>query len=92
MASTTIYTCDQCGAQKSDDPDFVQSVYVQIMARLGKQQWCRECLLSLGLTLPKKNVPDPLKSDQPPTLEEAIRQIVKERESLKNETVDSQKG
>ena len=81
----TTYTCDKCGAAK-DNADNMWKIGIVVESpdyRTARQDvrneqlWCRSCVVSkLGTLAPTKDTPpqpDPL-----PTLEDMIREIVRE--------------
>jgi hypothetical protein len=89
MAQTTTYTCDRCGVLKVEAPKFLTEVKIVTAAHWSRdgyrslaippQMWCDDCLIATGLIHPG-NVSRPA-SEAPavaPTLEEVIRQIVRE--------------
>lgn len=84
MASTTTYTCDRCGAQAIDETKFLKKVRITLPDEYSAYQshdevasafWCRSCIVECGLRLPKKDEQVPVTK---PTLEEIIRDIVRE--------------
>jgi hypothetical protein len=89
MSQTTTYTCDRCRAQKVDEPQFLTVVTVRVGAGWSRdgytnavipaQMWCNECIVQMGLLHPGTLSMDSSKAPAtPPTLEEVIREIVRE--------------
>lgn len=84
---TVTHKCDRCGATGSKDelPLTYVSIYTgtsgnqhhQTEANPHAVQWCRTCIVATGLRNPyhdEATVPPP---EEPPTLEELIREIVR---------------
>jgi len=96
MAKTTTYTCDRCGKSAVDNDRFLKPITVRIGASWSRdgwvdaaiptRHWCEECIVAMGIMhpgsfgLPKETAPV-----IPPTLEEVIREIMREEisEALK---------
>lgn len=83
MAVEIKYVCDKCGHTQATD-DQMWSIGIAIVWARGtlsdsnlnkKQLWCRACIEKLGLLPPK---PPAVKPDPAPTLEDMIREIVRE--------------
>jgi hypothetical protein len=83
MSVTTIYKCDKCGAVQNTDNQF-WTIGVTAKSRertsdsfvQGKSmEVCRPCLESFGLFVSKKIEEAP--EYNPPTLEELIREIIR---------------
>ena len=86
----TTYTCDKCGhsQERPQSPKQLWDVgigiealgtgsYHSISSRLAhKQIWCRSCIIKSGL-FPPSHI-DKEKAPTPPTLEDMIREIMKE--------------
>ena len=85
---TVTHECDKCG--KSGDPENVRLSGVFVCcepfyrdanntstARF-KQHWCRHCCVKASLLPQVKRIKDPPPDDPPPTLEDFIRDIVRE--------------
>jgi len=78
---TTIYKCDKCGAEQTNNDQFWSiTVFVEnasVNYRKGWQgiQVCRSCLGSLNIFPTKTKASDP--AAPPPTLEDLIREIVR---------------
>ena len=89
---TTIYKCDKCGHEQETN-DQMWNIGVSVSHHgsqigryetpRGKEMWCRKCIEKLGL-LPahggKPQKPDEPKS-APPSLEDMVREIVREETS-----------
>ena len=85
MTIETIYKCDKCGSEQSDNKQFwkvgvfASSFNCQappyITSVSGKEiQVCRSCLESFGIYVQKKKDEEPPKL---PTIEELIGEIIK---------------
>ncbi len=88
MAQTTTYTCDRCGKWEVDKSDFLVPVAVRVGSSWAKdgwtnaiiptQMWCKECIAAMGILHPgTMGMNAPLLSVAP-TLEEVIREIVRD--------------
>ena len=93
MASTTTYTCDRCGSE-SVDVSHLKCVSVRVVNSPSHREpvwkddsnryaeWCYACLAETGVW--KRRDPETGKNVEPEeetTLEELIRQIVREEQS-----------
>ena len=89
MAQTTTYTCDRCGTHRVDEANFLTQVCVKVgvawsrdgytNAVIPPQMWCLECVVGRGLLHPGSVSMDASKAPaQPPTLDEVIREIVRD--------------
>ena len=84
----TTYTCDKCGhAQDKNDQMWNigvvighdASIYYGNRTPNPVQLWCRDCIEGLGLLPPGGGAKDaPPLPDPPPTLEDMIREIVRQ--------------
>lgn len=83
----TSYVCDKCGAVQDTPEQFWNvgvtysnqgATYIQYStpAHKNTMQVCRKCFIDFGLTAPTKK-DEPIQQ-APPTLEELIREIVRE--------------
>ena len=85
----TTYTCDKCSHSQTerDKPRQLWDIGIILdttprppyshRSPLHKAQWCRECLIGLGIMVPSKT--DKTKAPpSPPTIEEMIREIIQE--------------
>ena len=83
----TSYICDKCGAVQDSPEQFWTiglvyshqgATYLQYSTPKKKHtmQLCRRCLVDLGILIPA-NTDEPV-SQSPPTLEELIRDIIRE--------------
>lgn len=85
MAIVTTYACDRCGHQQNSGEQMwdigvgIQPTaqYKPIEYLKGKSLWCRACVVGVLGLLPKNN-DDPPPPSPAPTLEDMIRQIVRE--------------
>ena len=83
---TVIFKCDRCGATAEDDKNFLKRVAVGVNWGYGFQaadrkleaEWCRECLIKAGLHSPQNEADEKIAPPVPPTLEDLIRDIVRE--------------
>jgi len=88
---TTTYKCDRCGAESiGDDTIDLLSIYLgegQYMSdavhRGHRKEWCVKCRIETGIHKPEKTLPEIKPIDSAPTLEEMIREIV--REEIQNQ-------
>lgn len=87
MAKRTYYTCDRCGKQKAGEPNFVENVGIRVGPAYShttmffdlQADWCRNCLIETGLRDPAAHIlTDPPAPDPKPTLEDLIREIIRE--------------
>ena len=88
MATETTYTCDRCSEKRTghEARNFLEDVAVFIGRRYTSAphpdrmvQWCRPCLIQMGLRNPAEHLKeDALVPDPAPTLEEILREIVRE--------------
>ena len=83
MSVVITYTCDRCGhTQNNSDQMWRTGVFIgHINYPVGEQNaaiWCRKCIESVGLLPP--NPPLVTEATQPkkPTLEELIRELIRE--------------
>jgi len=77
MAHLTTYTCDRCKMQ-STDHKFLEPIHVVVVSSRWPRppfaaEWCRVCLLAVGLVAPARAETSPVAP--PITLEELVRQI-----------------
>lgn len=83
---TVILKCDRCGATAENDKNFLKQVAVgvnwgygfQAAGRKLEADWCRECLIKTGLHRPQNEADEKIAPPAPPTLEDLIRDIVRE--------------
>ena len=84
---TVILKCDRCGATAENDKDFLKHVAVgvnwggygfQAADRKLEADWCRECLIKTGLCRPQNEADEKIAPPAPPTLEDLVRDIVRE--------------
>jgi len=82
MAKTITYICDRCKAEKRDDGKFLHTVRVSVNSddlTRWVRYWCEPCMTETGLLhLPCGIKPEEAVPPPPLTLEEVIRQIVRE--------------
>jgi hypothetical protein len=91
MAHSTTFTCDRCGETAVDDQNFLTKIRVQIESpyilrnegfansNAPTAAWCKKCLVKFGLIdVGKTNLPAQLAPLVPPSLEEILREIVRE--------------
>jgi hypothetical protein len=82
MAKTITYICDRCGAEKQDNDKFLHVVQVSVFNAnqiRWVRYWCEPCMTATGLFhLPRGIKPENAVPPAPLTLEEVIRQIVRE--------------
>ncbi len=90
MSSKTIYTCDRCGKEKQDDPQFLRRLSVERPDawRLSEPkgfidvpvavQWCQECYFALGLIKPFSGHPEIPNNPPSPTMEELLREMLRD--------------
>lgn len=83
----TTYTCDRCGESDQDNKIGLEKVgvFVGKYQHYGKnceyiQEWCQKCLLRTGLQTERNSGPTSItdKILPPPTLEDLVREIVRE--------------
>lgn len=87
MSIVTTYMCDRC-ANESTEPLGFAHVEIRLRRINGNfsdptphpvVQWCRPCLVALGLSRPNTiRDEDVTIEDPPPTLEDIVRGIVKQ--------------
>ena len=88
---TTTYKCDRCGAESvGGDTIKLLSIYLgegQYMSdavrRGGQKEWCLKCRIETGIHKPEMALPEIKPVDPVPTLEEMIREVV--REEIQNQ-------
>jgi len=86
---TTTFKCDRCGAESTgDDTIGLEKVVVGSgrfydYSQRGESEWCKKCRIETGVEKPDKNTPEIAPIDPLPTLEEMIREIV--REEIQNQ-------
>lgn len=88
MASETTYTCDRCKGQMigGNFDHFLEKVGVHVGKQYGgspsfarSADWCRPCLIAMGLRKPADHIKDdPPAPDPVPTFEDVLREIVRE--------------
>jgi hypothetical protein len=81
---TTTYKCDRCGAEDTDNQiglNFIKVGYGQYITDASCRpmvEWCHKCRIETGLQKPSEKMPGVKPGEPPPTLEEMIREIVRE--------------
>lgn len=83
---TVILKCDRCGATAENDTTFLKHVAVGVNWRYGFQaadrkleaEWCHECLIKTGLRRPQNEAEEKIAPPAPPTLEDIVRDIVRD--------------
>jgi hypothetical protein len=91
MAHSTTFTCDRCGETAVDNQQFLMQIRVQIESPYALRNggfansnaptaaWCKKCLVRFGLIdVDKTNLPAPDAPEVPPSLEEILREIVRD--------------
>lgn len=87
MATKVIQTCDRCKRSGTTAEIALRGIFLRVGTNLhdygGAQQchnfsseWCDNCVRQFGIWPPSEKSPPPI--DPPPTLEDLIRQIVRE--------------
>lgn len=82
---TTTYTCDKCGHNQTNDKQMWDigisistHLYIAHNRNLAKRElWCRSCIESVGLLPPSPDSRKP-PPDEPLSMEDLIREIVRE--------------
>lgn len=92
MSKVTTYTCDRCGAS-STDVEELEILEVRIVwypnyrynksnqaddYKNRKADWCKNCRVELGIIDPDVHRLEVTPIEPPPTLEDLVREIVKE--------------
>lgn len=99
MGKVTIYTCDKCGHEQTeqDKPHQLWEVYVGarsmgstypvVAARPDlKKLWCRDCAIKQGVVKKSPHSQSEAKPIEPqPTIEDLIRDIVEDEVQRANE-------
>jgi len=83
---TVTLKCDRCGATAENDKNFLKHVAVGVNWGYGFQaadrkleaEWCRECLIKAGLHSPQNEADEKIAPLVPPTLEDLVRDIVRD--------------
>ena len=83
---TVTLKCDRCGATAENDKNFLKQVAVGVNWGYGFQaadrkleaEWCRECLIKAGLHSPQNEADEKIAPLVPPTLEDLVRDIVRD--------------
>lgn len=81
MSRTTIYKCDRCGKEHTNQ--FTSPISLVVNRGYGdedmhKADWCRPCLEEVGIVpRPKPKKDEPTIQSSQPSLEEMIREIVR---------------
>lgn len=76
------YTCDRC--KSSDTVNKIDLIPIKILlsdhnSAVKQADWCRRCLASYGLAKASEDIKNPIvKIEPPPTIEDIIREIVRE--------------
>lgn len=84
MSITTIYKCDQCGAETQSREQFwrvavtLRAISSNDAIPRNKQDWCRKCVEVMGLLPPVEHQEAKEKVPEPPTFEDLVRSIVTE--------------
>lgn len=87
MSFKVIQTCDRCNRSGSPEEIQLRGIFVRVGTNLhdygGAQQcnnfcaqWCDNCVREVGIWPPSPTSPPPI--HPPPTLEDMIREIVRE--------------
>lgn len=75
---TKIYTCDRCkAADTTNEIDLIpiKIVIFNFQSEVGRAEWCRKCLNEMSLNTA---LPDVKRVEPTPTIEDIIREIVRE--------------
>lgn len=92
---TTTYKCDRCGRENTVDYHTTEreldletisvgtGKYHYDKSHRGGQEWCKKCRIEVGIDSPEKAMPEAVPLDPLPTLEDMIREIV--REEIQNQ-------
>jgi hypothetical protein len=82
---TTTYKCDRCGVEDTTGEIILQYVFVgcgeylsDAKKRAQSVEWCLKCRIETGLISPLPKMPDIKPIEPAPTLEEMIREIVRD--------------
>lgn len=88
MATKTEFICDRCGKVQNDDKQFWMVGFIVTTNRYitsvsnytsvqHKREWCRACVEEFGI-LPRVDTKDAPAPEIPLTIEDMIREIVRE--------------
>jgi hypothetical protein len=82
---TIIYKCDRCGTEDTNNIIGLDTIYVgagqyfsDARNRAHGVEWCKKCRIETGIIERVKSHPDIKSVDPEPTLEELIREIIRE--------------
>lgn len=92
---TITYKCDRCGRENTVDSRTTErelnletirvgtGQYGYDNAHRGGKEWCWKCRIEVGIDEPTKRMPEAVPLDPLPTLEDMIRELV--REEIQNQ-------
>ena len=91
MSQKTTYTCDRCG-HTHETTDKIYTVVLFVKEGPGaylsnydfpsrRRDWCLDCVSAFQLLPPKWNAPKVPDAPSPPTIEDIIREIVRDEVS-----------
>jgi hypothetical protein len=76
----TILTCDRCKKEVNAADFFPVEAKLKTHSAedRNKKDWCRSCCIKFNLLPELVDMPDAKRQDPPPTLEDFIREIIRE--------------